>query len=167
MTRISEDGLDDDRVALKLTYQFDRVLQLLECLAAEAGGEAPFVSVIESYTRRKVELAAEQALSGWSLPHGMTCDRCDQPLATSESVTVRARRPMELLTWFLDACACDSCEVMLDPDPDGIDVIASARVMRWDDPEGERQMTLSDISVEEASGTQYYESQDVGVTDGS
>lgn len=166
MTRISEDDLDDDRVALKLTYQFDRVLHLLECLAAEADGEAPFVSVIESYTRRKVEIGAEQALSGWSLPRGMTCDSCDQPLAPSESVTVRARRPMELLTWFLDACACDDCEVMFDPEPDGIDVIASARVTRWDNPEGERRMTLNDISVEEASGTQYYESQEIEVTDG-
>jgi hypothetical protein len=165
MTRISEDVLDDDLVALKLTYQFDRVLQLLECLAADASSETPFVSVIESYSRRKVESAAEQVLSGWSLPRGITCDSCDQALASSKSISVRARRPMGLLTWFLDACVCDDCEVMLDPETDGIDVVASARITRWDDPEGERPLLLSEVSVEEASGTQYYESQNVEVTD--
>lgn len=166
MTRISENELNDDQVALKLKYQFDRVLQLLECLAADASSETPFVSVIESYSRRKVKPAAEQALSGWSLPRGITCDSCDQALASSKSISVRARRPMGLLTWFLDACVCEDCEVMLDPEPDGIDVVASARITRWDDPEGGRPLLLSEVSVEEASGTLYGERQNVEVTDG-
>jgi len=166
MTRISEDELNDDQVALKLRHQFDRVLHLLECLTADIDSESPFVSVIETYSRRKVESAAEQALSGWSLPRGITCDSCDQTLASSKSISVRARRPMGLLTWFLDACVCDDCEVMLDPETDGIDVVASAGLTRWDDPERERPLLLSEVSVEEASGTQYYESQNVEVTDG-
>jgi len=122
--------------------------------------------VIESYSRRKVELAAEQALSGWTFPRGITCDSCNRELASSKSISVRARRPTGLLTWFLDVCVCDDCEVMLDPETDGIDVVASARITRWDDPEGERPLLLSEVSVEEASGTQYYESQSVEVTDG-
>ena len=155
MTNISENVLTDDMVIRKLTYQFDRTLQLLECLAAENNESAPFVSVIESYSRQKVELAAEQILTGWSLPDDTTCTECEKELFRNASITVRARRPLGLLTWYIDSCVCSECDVTLDPEPDSMEVIAAARITEWNDPSNYRSMMLSDIDIEDASGTRY------------
>ncbi|AUX08305.1 hypothetical protein AArcSl_0655 [Halalkaliarchaeum desulfuricum] len=167
MTRVTEEDLDDEMVVRKLTYQVDRTLQLLECLAVDEGESEPFVSVVESYSRQKVEVAAEQALTGWSLPKDTSCCNCGRNLVPYKSVTVRARRPLGLLTWFMDAWVCEDCDVALDPDPDSMDVIASAWITRWDAPDESRTMVLSDIAVEEASGTQYRSDIDMEVADGS
>ena len=166
MTRVTEDELDDDMVVRKLTYQFDRTLQMLECLVVDEEGGEPFVSVIESYSRQKVEFAAEQALTGWPLPKGTTCSSCGRNLVSYESVTVRARRPLGLLTWFLDDCVCEDCDIDLNPETDSLDAIASAWITEWDDPRGGQAMLLSDIDVEDVSGTQYRGDTSTEGTDG-
>ncbi|MFP8957024.1 hypothetical protein ACLI4Y_09870 [Natrialbaceae archaeon A-CW3] len=167
MTRISEERLTDEMVVRNLTYQFDRALQLLECLAAEGQEGDPEVCVIGSYSKRKLEAAAEQALTGWSLPKDTTCSQCERVLAAYRPVTIRARRPLELLTWYLDQCVCDECDVPLDPRPDGLDVIASAWIAPWDDPEGRRPLLLSDVTIEESSGTNYETGSNVEENDGT
>lgn len=166
MPRVSEDELTDEMVVRKLTYQFDRTLQLLECLIVDNGETEPFVSVVSSYSQQNVEFAAEQALTGWSLPKDTTCSECGQSLVPYKPVTVVARRPLELLTWFLDACVCDECDATLDPQPDSMDVVASAWITEWDDPEDMRPMMLSEVTVEESSGTRSRGDVDDGVTDG-
>ncbi len=165
MPRVSEDDLTDEMVIRKLTYQFDRTLQLLECLTVDKGEPEPFVSVVGSYSQRKMEFAAEQALTGWSLPKDTTCSECGQTLVPYKRVTVVARRPPELLTWFLNSCVCDECEATLDPKPESMDVVASAWITKWDDPEDMRPMMLSEISVEESSGTHYRGDVDMEVTE--
>lgn len=165
MPRVSEDDLTDEMVVRKLTYQFDRTLQLLECLTVDDSEPEPFVSVVGSYSQRKMEFAAEQALTGWSLPKDTTCSECGQTLVPYKPVTVVARRPLELLTWFLDSCVCDECDTTLDPKPDSMDVVASAWITKWDDPEHRRPMMLSEITVEEASGTHYRGDVDLEVTE--
>lgn len=72
MTRTSEDDLIDGSVIRKLTNQFDRTHQPLECLTPVNDELDLFVSVIELYSRWKVEFAAKQILSRWSLAEDVT-----------------------------------------------------------------------------------------------
>ena len=167
MTRISEERLTDEMVVRNLTYQFDRTLQLLECLVAGGQKDDPEVCVIGSYSKKKLEASAEQALTGWSLPKDTACSQCERGLVAYRPVTIRARRPLELLTWYLDQCVCDECDVPLDPRPDGLDVIASAWITPWEDLERRRPLMLSDVTIEGSSGTNYEIGSIVEGTDGS
>lgn len=72
MTHTSENDLIDGSVIRKLTNQLDQMYQLLECLTPGNDELYLFVSVIELYSRWKVDSDAKQILSRWSLVEDVT-----------------------------------------------------------------------------------------------
>lgn len=72
MTRTPEDDLIDGSAIRKLTNQFDQTQQPLECLPPVNSDSDLFVSVIELYSRWKVDFDTKQILSRWSLAEDVT-----------------------------------------------------------------------------------------------
>jgi len=148
MTRPCEGELDSQILQQKLSYRLGRVQQLLGAIPSEHGETDREVHIADSYSLKQLEMAVEQALSGFSLPE-VVCSKCERILTPAREVVVRARRPLGLMTWYLDDCVCLDCVLELEPKPDSFDVLASAQTTNWNDPDQLRPYLLADVSVRE------------------
>lgn len=146
MTRPSENELDSQILQQKLSYRLGRVQQLLAAIPSEHEETNVEVHVADSYTSEQLEMAVEQALSGFSLPE-VVCSECERVLTPAREVIIRARRPLGVMTWYLDDCVCPECGLKLEPKPDSFDALVSAQITSWDDPEELRPYLLSDVSI--------------------
>lgn len=150
MIRPSEDELGSQELRQKLSYRLQRVQQLLEAIPSEHEETNLEVRVTETYSSEQLVMAVEQALSGFSLSETV-CSECERTLTPAREVSVRARRPLGVMTWYLDDCVCPECGLELEPKPDSFDALVSAQVTSWDDPEELRPYLLADISIREVS----------------
>ncbi len=151
MTPEEARSVSDELVQQKLGYQLVRLQELLYGLSTD--GVDPFACIVESYSRGDVERAAKQVLTGQSFPESTAeCDHCGRSLSEGSSIQVRGRRPAGLLSWYIAAVACDSCNLSLNPEPDGLDVVATARLSAVDADDG---LWLQQVTIEESSGTCY------------
>lgn len=151
MTPEEARSVSDELVQQKIGYQLVRLQELLHGLSTD--GVDPFACIVESYSRGDVERAANQVLTGQSVPKGTAeCDHCGRSLSEGSSIQVRGRRPAGLLSWYIAAVACDSCNLSLNPEPDGLDVVATARLSTVD---GDAELWLRQVAIEESSGIRY------------
>ncbi len=142
---------DDEVVQQKLGYQLNRLQELLQGLSTD--GDDPFACIVEAYSHGDVERAAKQVLTGQSFPKSTAeCDHCGRTLSEGSPIQIRGRRPAGLLNWYIGTLACDSCNLPLNPKPDGLDVVATARLSAVDRGD---ELWLRQASIEESSGTCY------------
>lgn len=141
----------DELVQQKLGYQLIRLQELLQGLSTD--GDDPFACIVEAYSRGDVERAAKQVLTGQSFPKSTSeCDQCGRSLSDGSSIQVRGRRPAGLLNWYIGALACNSCNLPLNPKPDGLDVVATTRLSTVDCG---HELWLRQVSIAESSRTCY------------
>jgi len=151
MTAEEARSVSDELIQQKLGYQLVRLQELLQGLSTD--GTDPFACIVEAYSSDDVEKAAKQVLTGQSFPKSTAeCDHCGRSLSEGSSIQVRGRRPAGLLTWYIGAFACDSCNLTLNPKPDGLDVVATARLSSVDHGEG---LCLRQVTIEQLSGSCY------------
>ena len=151
MTPEEARSVSDELVQQKLGYQLVRLQKLLHGLSTD--GADSFACIVEAYSCGDVERGAKQVLTGQSVPKGTAeCDHCGRTLPEGKSIQVRARRPAGLLSWYIAAVACDSCNLSLNPEPDGLDVVATARLCAVDRGD---ELWLRQVTIEESSGTCY------------
>lgn len=142
---------DAELIRRKLSHQLRQLHSLLEAFSP-GNDDEPFVFVVETYSRKKVEAAAEQALRGHQLPQKHTeCDLCGRLLSSNERIRLRGRRSVETLVWYLDGLACDACSIGLLPKPETMDVLATAQLSEVADTE----VRIADVDVYESSGDIY------------
>ena len=146
MKRPCEGELDSKILQQMLSYRLGRIQQLLEVISSEHEETDREVHIADSYSLKQLEMAVKQALSGFSLSE-VACSKCERILTPAREVVIRARRPLGLMTWYLDDCVCPGCEIELKPKPDSFDVLVSAQITSWDDPEKLRPYLLADVSI--------------------
>jgi hypothetical protein len=146
----SQPHADVELIRRKLSHQLSQLHALLEALSS--GGDDPYAFVVETYTRDKVEAAAQQALRGCLLPQEYAeCDRCGRSLSSGERVRLRGRRSVETLVWYLDEVACEACDLSLRPEKEGMGVLATVQLCDTDDGD----LRVSAVDVYESIGVNY------------
>jgi hypothetical protein len=146
----SQPHADVELIRRKLSHQLRQLHGLLEALSP--GGDEPYAFVVETYTRDKVEAAAQQALRGCLLPQEHAeCERCGRSLSSDERVRLRGRRSAETLVWYLDGVACEACDIGLRPRTESLDVLATVELCDTADVD----MRVSAVDVYASSGVHY------------
>ena len=93
MTRLPGEELTEEMIVRNLTHHLHRALQLGERLDTEVDKHDVGTCVTGSLSDENVEMAVEQALTGWSLPEDVTCHVCGDPLGEGDAVVVYVFRP--------------------------------------------------------------------------
>lgn len=141
---------DAELIRRKLSHQLRQLHGLLDALTAN--GDEPYAFVVETYSRGKVEAAAQQALRGHQLPQKHAeCDLCGRLLSSNERIRLRGRRSVETLVWYLDGLACEACDIGLLPKAESMDVLATALLSEAAD----REPRIAEVDVYESSGVLY------------
>ena len=76
MTRLPGEGLTEEMIVRNLTHHLNRALQLGERLNTDVDKHDVVTCVTGSLSDEIVQVAVEQALTGWSLPEDPTCHVC-------------------------------------------------------------------------------------------